>query len=252
MSTFATLPTWWATTLLPHDEKLTRLRDPELRARLAAAFDGFTMPIGLEIDFADAFVKRMGTGDATLIGRRISDIAAERGCHIADAIIDIALADDLRTSFGLDAIGHNNADKIAGFLADPLVGIGAGDGGAHVTNFATYGDTGYLFSRYVRGQGCLSAEAAIRKLTHDIAQVWGMKDRGLVRPGYAADIVIFDPDAIDRGPEIAVQDLPAEGFRYIRRATGVEHVFVNGASVYSRGGGYGSARPGDIVERKAA
>ncbi|MFZ5706769.1 MAG: N-acyl-D-amino-acid deacylase family protein [Pseudomonadota bacterium] len=252
MSTFATLPGWWAMTLLPHDEKLALLRDPERRQALAAEMDNFFMPIGLQIDFADAYVKRMGTPDPALMGRRVGDLAEERGCHIAEVIIDIALEDDLATSYGLDAIGHNDDAKIATMLADPLIGIGAGDGGAHVTNFATYGDTGYLFSRYVRGFGAMPLETAVRKLTHDVAQVWGLRDRGLLRPGYAADVVVFDPETIDRGPEIAVEDLPAPGFRYIRRASGIDRVFVNGVQAYSREAGYAAARAGQITERQSA
>lgn len=252
MSTFATLPGWWAMTLLPHAEKLAQLRDPERRAALAAEMDHFMMPIGLQIDFADSYVKRMGTPDPALIGRRVGDIAAARGCHIAEVIIDIALADDLATSFGLDAIGHNDDAKIATMLADPLIGIGAGDGGAHVTNFATYGDTGYLFSRYVRGFNAMPLETAVRKLTHDVAQLWGLRQRGLLRPGYAADVVVFDAETIDRGPEIPVEDLPADGFRYIRRASGVDRVFVNGALAYSQDAGYAPARAGVIAERIAA
>lgn len=252
MSTFATLPGWWAMTLLPHDEKLALLRDPERRQALAAEMDNFFMPIGLQIDFADAYVKRMGTPDPALMGRRVGDLAEECGCHIAEVIIDIALADDLATSYGLDAIGHNDDAKIATMLADPLIGIGAGDGGAHVTNFATYGDTGYLFSRYVRGFGAMPLETAVRKLTHDVAQVWGLRDRGLLRPGYAADVVVFDPETIDRGPEIAVEDLPAPGFRYIRRASGIDRVFVNGVQAYGRETGYTPARAGQITERQCA
>ena len=251
MSTFATLPTWWATTLMPQDRKVAALRDPEHREKLKAEIEHFMMPIGLQIDFADAFVKRPGPNSRDLEGKRIGDIARERGCHIAEAIIDIALADDLQTSFGLEALGHNDAAKIAAFLAEPLIGIGAGDGGAHVTNFSTYGDTGFLFSRYVRDHKSLSVEEAVHKLTHDVARVWGIRDRGLVKPGYAADLVIFDPESIDRGPEIAVDDLPAPGFRYIRRATGVDQVFVNGRRAYSRDGGYTEARSGAIVPQAA-
>lgn len=252
MSTFATMPGWWAMSLLPDAEKRAVLRDPATRASLCAQMDDFPMPIGLKIDFADAYVKRMALPDTALMGRRVGDIAAERGCHIAEAIIDLALDADLEMAFGLDAIGHDNSAKIAGLLADPLIGIGAGDGGAHVTNFATYGDTGYLFSQYVREHKAMSLELAVRKLTHDVAQVWGLKDRGLVRPGYAADLVLFDPDTIDRGPEIGVEDLPADGFRYVRRAIGVDHVFVNGALVYSSDGGYTDARAGRIAERVPA
>ena len=251
MSTFATLPTWWATTLLPHEEKLAKLRDPEHREKLKTEIESFMMPIGLDIDFADAFIKRPGAQSGHLQGQRIGDIAKERGCHIAEAIIDIALDDDLQTSFGLESLGHSRTEKIGAFLADPLIGIGAGDGGAHVTNFSTYGDTGFLFSRYVRDLGAMSVELAVHKLTYDVARIWGIKDRGLVKPGYAADLVLFDPDTIDRGPEIAVDDLPAPGFRFIRRAEGVRDVFVNGQRAYNAVSGYTDARGGAIVPQAA-
>ena len=251
MSTFATLPTWWATTLLPHEEKLAVLRDEEHRQKLRAEIENFMMPIGLDLDFADAFVKRPGKASEHLVGRRLGDIAAERGCHLADAIIDIALEDDLQTSFGLEALGHSRTEKIAHFLADPLIGIGAGDGGAHVTNFSTYGDTGFLFSHYVRGMGAMSVEHAVHKLTYDVARIWGIKDRGLLKPGYAADLVLFDPETIDRGPEIAVHDLPAPGFRFIRRAEGVREVFVNGQRAYHADTGYTDTRKGAVVPQAA-
>ena len=251
MSTVATLPTWWATTLLPHEEKLAKLRDPEHREKLKTEIESFMMPIGLDIDFADAFIKRPGAQSGHLQGQRIGDIAKERGCHIAEAIIDIALDDDLQTSFGLESLGHSRTEKIGAFLADPLIGIGAGDGGAHVTNFSTYGDTGFLFSRYVRDLGAMSVELAVHKLTYDVARIWGIKDRGLVKPGYAADLVLFDPDTIDRGPEIAVDDLPAPGFRFIRRAEGVRDVFVNGQRAYNAVSGYTDARRGAIVPQAA-
>ncbi len=252
MSTFATLPTWWAMTLLPQEEKLSSLRDQDYRRKLAGEMDHFMMPIGLQIDFADAYVKRMGTPDPSLMGRRVGDLAKERGCHIAEVIIDLALDHDLDIAFGLDAIGHKDSAKIAGLLADPLIGIGAGDGGAHVTNFATYGDTGYLFSCFVREQHAMPIEKAVRRLTHDIAQVWGLKERGLLYPGYAADVVVFDPETIGRGPEIPVEDLPAPGFRYIRRASGIDRVFVNGTLAYHREQGYSNARTGTIAERISA
>ena len=103
----------------------------------------------------------------------------------------------------------------------------------------------------MRGHKTLSLEHAVHKLTHDVARIWGIADRGLLKPGYAADLILFDPDSIDRGPEIAVDDLPAPGFRYIRRAEGVEQVFVNGRRAYSREAGYSDTRAGAIVPQSA-
>ena len=110
---------------------------------------------------------------------------------------------------------------------------------------------GFLFSQYVRGLGSMSVEQAVHKLTHDVARIWGIKDRGLLKPGYAADLVLFDPDTIDRGPEIAVHDLPAPGFRFIRRAEGVREVFVNGRSASRADTGYSGGRSGAVVAWEA-
>jgi N-acyl-D-aspartate/D-glutamate deacylase len=116
-----------------------------------------------------------------------------------------------------------------------------------VQAFATNGDTGYLFSKFVRESGALTVEHAVRKITHETALAWGLRDRGLLNPGYAADLTIFDPETIDRGDEFGVEDLPGDGFRYIRKATGIDTVIVNGEVTYTAGGGYTPARAGAVV-----
>lgn len=252
MTAFINLPNWYAMAKMPAEEKLEKIKDSVFRKELAQTMDTFAMPMGLQLDFANAYVKHMDAEDPALMGRRVGDIAAERGCHIADVILDISAADNFRTSFGLDSLGHNRDEKIGELLNHPDVSIGAADGGAHVSVFATYGDTGYLFSRFVRKQGALSIEQAVRKLTSEIAEIWSLKGRGKLAPGYAADIVVFNPSTFDRGPEVAVNDLPADGYRYIRRATGMEAVVVNGALTYTAKDGYTAARAGRIAERAAS
>jgi N-acyl-D-aspartate/D-glutamate deacylase len=116
-----------------------------------------------------------------------------------------------------------------------------------VASFATYGDTGYLFSRFVRETKALRLEDAVKKVTFDPCSIWGLSGRGLLRPGQAADVVVFDPAAIDRGPELEARDLPGAGIRWVRHAVGVEHVVVNGAVAYDAAGGYTDARSGSIV-----
>ena len=121
-------------------------------------------------------------------------------------------------------------------LANPLVHIGASDGGAHLASFATYGDTGYLFSEFVRKRRrAVSLEGAVKKITSDTAEIWGLKDRGELREGYAADIVVFDAAAIGRGDERPAFDMPGDGMRYVRDAIGVEAVVVNGEVAWQAG-----------------
>jgi N-acyl-D-amino-acid deacylase len=125
--------------------------------------------------------------------------------------------------------------------------IGASDGGAHILSFSTYGDTGYLFSRFVRDNHSMSIEEAVKKITSDTADIWAIADRGLLKSGYIADVTIFDADLIDRGPEYYVQDVPGDGHRYVRDSVGVETVIIGGAVAYTQQGGYTDERRGEIV-----
>jgi N-acyl-D-aspartate/D-glutamate deacylase len=172
------------------------------------------------------------------VGRTLGDVAAERGTSPADLLIDLSVQEELGTWFMRAEIGHCDPDAVGALLAHPLVHVGASDGGAHVGSFATYGDTGFLLSRYVRETGALTLEAAVKKITADPAAIWGLPQRGVLAPGYAADVVVFDPETVDRGPEVASDDFPGAGTRWIRRSVGVDHVVVNGAVTWSAESGY--------------
>lgn len=248
-SIMAALPNWWKMANAGPEEIRRQLNDPAIRAERVKEALEFQNGSHLDINFHEAILKRAKLPEhQALIGRKLKDIASERGTNSIEAMIDIALAEDLEASFGMEAMGHNRADKIGDYLVDQNVSIGAGDGGAHLARFATYGDTGFLFSRYVRRENGMPLEEAVRKLTSDVAKHWRLKDRGFLRVGYAADLVLFDEDAIDRGPEESAYDLPGgEGFRYIRHARGIEKVWINGALTFDSKRGYTAARTGKIV-----
>ncbi len=135
---------------------------------------------------------------------------------------------------------------VGDLLANPRVHLGASDGGAHILSFSTYGDTGYLFSQFVRNCKALSLEQAVKKITLDTAGIWGMKDRGVIREGYAADITIFDAEQIDRGDEYYTNDVPGDGHRYVRDAVGIDTVIIGGAVAYQNGE-YTDSTRGSIV-----
>ncbi|MFN3258402.1 MAG: N-acyl-D-amino-acid deacylase family protein [Ilumatobacter sp.] len=243
-----TMPSWWQVASLgDHSAKLAAVADrrqklvDEMNALAARGTGG-----------AGAFVVRDVVHDRNreLVGRTISDISDERGCTPGDAIVDLALDEDLGTWFIRASIGHDNSPVIGELLADPLVHVGASDGGAHVGSFSTFGDTGYLFSEFVRTTNSLSLEAAVKKITLDPATIWGLDGRGLLSTGNAADVVVFDADRIGRGPEIASDDFPGDGLRWIRRQEGVETVVVNGEITWTDGNGYvPGARAGEIATR---
>lgn len=238
---FIQLPMWYMILRMPRDQRIALFRNDGTRKGLIDAAE----PGGDTSRFAGLRVR--DSRDAKLIGRTLGDIAQELGTTPAAAMIDLSLAEDLDIHFLAERMGHEDASRIGPVLAKDIVHIGASDGGAHIQSFATYGDTGYLFSEFVRSGHYLSLEHAIRKITRDTAQIWGLPDRGELRPGMAADVVVFDADSIARGDELPVRDMPGDGMRYVRGAAGVETVIVNGEVSWSREGGYTEARAGVVI-----
>lgn len=186
-----------------------------------------------------------------LVGKTLKEIAELRGTTPVDAMIDLSLEENLEAHFLAGDMGHNDDARVSNLLNHPRVHIGASDGGAHILSFSTYGDTGYLFSHFVRDLKVMSMENAVKKITSDTAAIWGIPERGLLRDGYVADIVVFDAETIDRGEETYVGDVPGDGSRYVRDSRGVETVIVGGAVAWSAKAGYGAARgailPGPVA-----
>ena len=149
-------------------------------------------------------------------------------------------------SFLLAEHWNNDDERVSRLLNHPRVHIGASDGGAHILSFSTYGDTGYLLSRFVRDKKMVRLEDAIKKVTSDTASIWGIPERGLIRTGYVADIAVFDPQTVDRGVEKFVQDVPGDGSRYVRDSHGVDTVIVGGGIAWSQKDGYRDAR-GEVL-----
>jgi len=181
------------------------------------------------------------------VGKTLAEIAELRGTTPVDAMIDLSLEEDLEAHFLAANMGHNDDERVVALLDHPRVHIGASDGGAHILSFSTYGDTGYLFSHFVRERQSMGLEAAVKKITSDTAAIWGIPDRGLLKPGYVADIAIFDPATIDRGAEVFVDDVPGDGHRYVRESIGVAAVFVGGTLAWSAEGGYEAEGRGEIL-----
>lgn len=228
---FARLPRWVRVLRQPLDARLAALTDPDTVEKMVADLG----PDGGEEMMGHLRVRGGDAAPAALVGRTLSDIARERGQVPARALIDLSLENGLDVAFLSAARGHQSSERIGPMLAHPLVHVGASDGGAHLASFATYGDTGYLFSEFVRKAHALSLEAAVKKITADTADIWGLKDRGRLVPGLAADVVVFDPERIDRGEERPVFDMPGDGMRYTRDARGVDTVLVNGEVAYAKG-----------------
>lgn len=248
---FLVIPGWWQVLSLPDKAaKLEALADPKIRGSLVAGLDALGAS-GAGMNAAEFVIREVATeANRDLVGLTIGEVAAQRGTSPAETLLDLAVEEDLGTWFIRPNIGHVDDDAVGSLLAHPNVHVGASDAGAHVGSFATYGDIGYLFSRFVRGTGALTLEGAVKKVTADPCAIWGIEGRGLLREGYAADVVVFDPSSIDRGPEIASEDFPGAGTRWIRRSIGVDAVVVNGTVTWTAADGYVTdARAGAIATR---
>jgi N-acyl-D-aspartate/D-glutamate deacylase len=214
------------------EEKLRQLRNPEVRRRLAegAASVGYRA----YSDWANFTVSDVGdVALADLIGRRFRDIAADRGVDPFDALLDVVIEDEFRTGLEPPVQGDDDnswAERVR-VLQDPRTVSGGSDAGAHLDFNKSFGCTSEFLARAVRERKLLTIEEAVRILTYDIAQCFGLIDRGLITPGSYADIVIFDPSIIDCKPITMVADMPAGAERLTAGATGIAHVLVNGSEI---------------------
>jgi N-acyl-D-amino-acid deacylase len=181
------------------------------------------------------------------VGKTLAEIAELRGTDALNVMIDLSLEESLDAHFLAADRGHNDDAKVGSMLRHPNVMIGASDGGAHILSFSTYGDTGYLLGHFVRDKQLLTMEEAIKKITSDTADIWSIPERGLLKPGYIADVTIFDANTIDRGPEYYVQDVPGDGYRYVRDAIGVETVIIGGAVAFDHHTGYTGEHRGRVI-----
>ncbi len=235
-------PSWNAIMQRPVAERIAAFGDPAARAGLVEAAAASLLPLMHILRIGDTY----SAENKSLEGKLLSEAALELGKSLPDAMLDIALRDGLQTEFQLKGAIHADPDQVIQLLQHPLVHIGASDAGAHVSQFCGAGDTGTLLDFYVRQRGDMTLERAVHRLTGEVAQAWGMADRGLVREGYAADLVIFDPQTIGRGEEQFVSDFPGEARRYVCHAKGIDTVIVNGA-VVREAGAYTEARAGVFV-----
>ena len=165
--------------------------------------------------------------DPSLNERRVADIAAQRGVTPVDVIFDLALDTELEARFRMP-VANNEEDEVEELLQSKDVVLGLSDAGAHASQLCDACASTYLLRRWVREKQVLTLEEAVRMLTSRPAQVFGISDRGQLKEGLAADVVIFDPDTVSDGPLQRVHDFPGGADRLISEATGVEAVIVNG------------------------
>ena len=183
-----------------------------------------------------------------LEGRKIGDIAAESGKTPIDAMLDLAISEGLRTSFMPPPVGGDESLwEVRGKLwADDRTLIGASDAGAHLDMIDTFAFSTQVLGNGVRKHGVISLEEAIHQMTQVPADIFGLRERGVLRPGWHADIVVLDPGTVGSGPVYMRTDLPCDEPRVYADAFGIDHVFVNGVETIAEGQHTG-ALPGTVL-----
>ena len=177
--------------------------------------------------------------------KTIGEIAKMTNKRVIDAFLDLVVEENLDTRF-LQAENNIDNEAMTKILSYPNAIIGLGDGGAHVQFHGGYGYTTRLLGEWVRERKVLTLEQAVRKLTFESASTFGIHDRGMLRPGLAADIVLFDPKTVNAGKESVVHDFPGGGWRIREEAIGVHMTIVNG-QVLLEDGKHTGALPGRVI-----
>ena len=249
---FASLDGWDVVLAKPFEERLAILADPERRPALReAAMQRQRRRPGVPgrlVPWASIVVSKVALAKhRSLEGRRLASIAEELGKHVADAMLDLAVEERLETEFQLRTRSPEEDVTLAEFVRTGYALPSQTDAGAHLnTNPCTAGESTYVLSQWVRERQLLGLEDAIRRYTFQPARLMGLHDRGLVRQGLAADLMVFDLDRLAVREDEITQDGPSGSPRRVQGADGVEHVIVGGQVVLDHGKHTG-ALPGRVL-----
>jgi N-acyl-D-aspartate/D-glutamate deacylase len=234
----------------PLADQASALRDPAIRGRLTdVASRPYQGPKvygahGRPPDWEWLFIY----DDVAGPHRSIANLARERNVRPVDVMLDEALAHDLKLFFRQVAV-NGDQEEVLRMMRHPRAVVTFSDAGAHVSQIMDNSLQTHLLSYWVRDRQEFTLEQAIRKVTYETATHWGFFDRGLVREGFAADLVIFDPDTIGpRMPEVR-HDLPAGATRLFQNAKGVAATIVNG-EVLLRNGAPTGRLPGRLLRTR--
>jgi N-acyl-D-aspartate/D-glutamate deacylase len=177
--------------------------------------------------------------------RNVADVAREQGITPVDLMIDLALASDFNQLFS-QVILNFDQDAVLSVLRHPRTVVGASDSGAHVSQIMDSSLPTHLLAHWVRDQEAFEWEEGIRMLTGLPATIYGFGDRGLLREGFAADLLVFDPKTIGPSLPTVAQDLPGGATRLKQMSQGIHATVVNGRAVWCDGVHSGSL-PGQLL-----
>jgi N-acyl-D-aspartate/D-glutamate deacylase len=226
------IPGWGPVLGLPVPERIEKLRDPDVRAELLRRARSKEAGVFRRLSNFGRYVigDTYSEVNAGLTGRVVNDIAEERGQEPFACLVEICANDGLRTvlwpmppdndpaSWALRAQTWQHEDVL----------LGGSDAGAHLDRMCGAPYTTRFLGDCLRGRKLVGLEQAVKMLTDDPARLFGLRERGQVRQGWHADLVLLDPERIDAGPATLVHDLPGDSPRLDSRALGVRAVWVNG------------------------
>ena len=219
--------------------RLAAYRDPEWRALAAADLETSPMKPRWE-----TFEVSESARFPELQGRRVSDLARERGVSPLDVMCELAVAEDLTTRFRA-YIANDDVNEVGRLLTHDHVALGLSDAGAHVGQLCDAPLPLDFLGPWVRDKQVMPIERAVRKLTGEPADMFGFVRRGYLREGNWADVCVFDPQTVAPGPTRRVRDFPADAERLTaEEPEGLRHILVNGVPIRVDGVQELDARPG--------
>ena len=215
-----------------HDAKITIYRDPDWRSTWAEEMR--TRGSGILGGRWEQTTVSWFPPDRSIEERNLAELADERGVDPTDLALDLALETDLGARLRMSTVNFDE-DRVEELLKDPVTMLGLSDAGAHASQLCDACFSTHLLGHWVRDRGSLTLEEAVRMLTSEVADIFGLADRGRLAEGRPADVVVFDPATVGASALRRVEDLPAGADRLVADAIGMEAVVVNGRIIRQNG-----------------
>ena len=243
---FAAMSSWNKVFNQTPEKQKEIYRDPEFRQAFRATLNKSP---GLNVMAKSRVIEVQEVGNPALKhfeGKSLADVAHERGTDAVDAMLDLAVEDDLQVNFMLPLLNADES-RIPQLICDPRTMIGLSDGGAHVDMLCDAGYCTYLIGTWARDKSAMTLEHAVKRITSEPADFFNLRGRGRLAVGNPADVAVFDYSTIGSAKRGEIRnDLPGGGRRLVVPARGVQHTIVNGTVVYEDAK-YNGAKPGTVL-----
>src|SRR5262245_11237527 len=251
MNQFDDMPAWREALSRPLTERMTLLRNPAVRAALAEDFRAVRTRV-FSANWSDISVTHPRPENRAAVGQTIAELAHGSGREPIDVFLDLALSEELRTGFKIHDFANRDLEALATMLKHPHAVIGLSDGGAHTKLFSLGKYPIEFLAHWVRDRELMSLEEAHWRLSFVPAWIIGLHDRGVLREGLAADVIVYDLERLHVDPTEPemVRDLPGGEGRLVQRAVGIDYTIVNGQVTFE-GQTCTGARPGALLRSAA-